>query len=142
MAWQAFFSVYGTQSNPHNFKRERVQVFLQSSKNQLKLTSWNYLTVFDVYKRCRALREMVTASGYDPRAVFELLLNTAQFELKLKEVCNHHHDLYFYGLPLYLRWSELYFLSFKYRHRTQPLIRTLILQHSFSYAWFSSVYLY
>lgn len=42
--------------------------------------------VFDVYKRCRALREMVTASGYDPRAVFELLLNTAQFELKLKEM--------------------------------------------------------
>ena len=32
------------------------------------------------------LREMVTASGYDPRAVFELMLNTAQFELKLKEV--------------------------------------------------------
>ena len=30
---------------------------------------------------------MVTVSGYDPRAVFELLLNTAQFELKLKEVC-------------------------------------------------------
>ena len=29
---------------------------------------------------------MVTSSGYDPRAVFELLLNTAQFELKLKEV--------------------------------------------------------
>lgn len=42
--------------------------------------------VFDVYKRCRALREMVTASGYDPKAVFELLLNTAQFELKLKEM--------------------------------------------------------
>ena len=37
-------------------------------------------------KRCRMLREMVTASGYDPRAVFELMLNTAQFELKLKEV--------------------------------------------------------
>ena len=44
-------------------------------------------TVFDVHKRCRTLREMVTTSGYDPRAVFELLLNTAQFELKLKEVC-------------------------------------------------------
>lgn len=44
-------------------------------------------TVFDVHKRCRILREMVTTSGYDPRAVFELLLNTAQFELKLKEVC-------------------------------------------------------
>ena len=101
-----FFSVYGTQRNPHNFKREQVEVFLCSSKNQLKLTSWNYLTVFDVYKRCRALREMVTASGYDPRAVFELLLNTAQFELKLKEVCNHHHDLYFYGLPFYLCISD------------------------------------
>ena len=42
--------------------------------------------MFDGNKRCRALREMVTASGHDPRAVFELLLNTAQFELKLKEV--------------------------------------------------------
>ena len=64
------------------------------------------MTVFDVYKRCRALREMVTASGYDPKAVFELLLNTAQFELKLKEVCNHHHDLYFYGLRFYLCISD------------------------------------
>lgn len=48
---------------------------------------WYHFTVFDVHKRSRTLREMVTMSGYDPRAVFELLLNTAQFELKLKEVC-------------------------------------------------------
>ena len=40
-----------------------------------------------MHKRSRTLREMVTTSGYNPRAVFELLLNTAQFELKLKEVC-------------------------------------------------------
>ena len=45
-----------------------------------------YFQGFDMNKRCRMLREMVTASGYDPRAVFELMLNTAQFELKLKEV--------------------------------------------------------
>ena len=45
-----------------------------------------YFQGFDINKRCRMLREMVTASGYDPRAVFELMLNTAQFELKLKEV--------------------------------------------------------
>ena len=32
------------------------------------------------------LREMVTACGYDPKTVFGLMLNTAQFELKLKEV--------------------------------------------------------
>lgn len=54
---------------------------------QLINTCWYHFTVFDVHKRCRTLREMVTVSGYDPRAVFELLLNTAQFELKLKEVC-------------------------------------------------------
>ncbi|XP_031552063.1 WASH complex subunit 5-like [Actinia tenebrosa] len=42
--------------------------------------------VFDNNKKCRAIRDIVTSSGYSPRAVFELLLNTAQFELKLKEM--------------------------------------------------------
>ncbi|EDO41150.1 predicted protein [Nematostella vectensis] len=41
---------------------------------------------FDSFKRCRAIKELVTTAGYSPRAVFELLLNTAQFELNLKEV--------------------------------------------------------
>ncbi|XP_073257126.1 WASH complex subunit 5-like isoform X2 [Porites lutea] len=42
--------------------------------------------MFDMHKRCRSLREMVTTTGYDPRIVFQLLLNTAQFELNLKEM--------------------------------------------------------
>ncbi|KAK3754472.1 hypothetical protein QZH41_018991, partial [Actinostola sp. cb2023] len=41
---------------------------------------------FDNNKRCRAIRDIVTSSGYSPRGVFELLLNTAQFELKLKNM--------------------------------------------------------
>ena len=32
------------------------------------------------------IRETVLATGYAPRAIFELLLNTSQFELELKEV--------------------------------------------------------
>ena len=31
----------------------------------------------------------MTTTGYDPRTVFQLLLNTAQFELNLKEVQYH-----------------------------------------------------
>ncbi|XP_020897630.1 WASH complex subunit 5 [Exaiptasia diaphana] len=42
--------------------------------------------VFDNNKRCRSIRDIVFASGYSPRGVFELLLNTAQFELKLKDM--------------------------------------------------------
>ena len=54
----------------------------------INVTLWFVFTlvVFDMHKRCRSLREMVTTTGYDPRTVFELLLNTAQFELNLKEV--------------------------------------------------------
>jgi WASH complex subunit strumpellin len=38
-------------------------------------------------KRCKQLRDQVLSdSKYSPLAVFQLLLNTAQFEFKLKEV--------------------------------------------------------
>ncbi|KAL3869501.1 hypothetical protein ACJMK2_042174 [Sinanodonta woodiana] len=41
----------------------------------------------EMNKRCKMLREQVLAdSKYDPLAVFELLLNTAHFEFKLKEM--------------------------------------------------------
>ncbi|XP_078609635.1 WASH complex subunit 5-like [Branchiostoma floridae x Branchiostoma japonicum] len=41
----------------------------------------------DLNKRCRQLREQVIAdSKYNPGILFELLLNTAQLELKLKEM--------------------------------------------------------
>ena len=59
---------------------------LVSRSHVLHCLFFYYFQGFDMNKRCRMLREMVTASGYDPRAVFELMLNTAQFELKLKEV--------------------------------------------------------
>ena len=42
----------------------------------------------ELNKRCKALREQVsTDSAFNPETVFRLLLYTAQFELKLKEVC-------------------------------------------------------
>ncbi|KAK3601512.1 hypothetical protein CHS0354_027658 [Potamilus streckersoni] len=41
----------------------------------------------EMNKRCKMLRDQVLAdSKYDPLAVFELLLNTAHFEFKLKEM--------------------------------------------------------
>ena len=45
----------------------------------------------DHHRRCKQLREDVVAIGYNPRALFVLLLNTAQFEFTLKEVCGHTH---------------------------------------------------
>lgn len=61
----------------------------KTALSQLKTNLLNYvffIKVFDNNKRCRTIRDIVTNSGYSPRGVFELLLNTAQFELKLKDV--------------------------------------------------------
>ncbi|KAJ8877566.1 hypothetical protein PR048_022021 [Dryococelus australis] len=45
------------------------------------------VTGWDGNKRCKQLREQVIADAkYSPQQVFELLLNTGQFELKLKEM--------------------------------------------------------
>nr|CAD7425882.1 unnamed protein product [Timema monikensis] len=42
---------------------------------------------WDTNKRCKQIRDQVVAdSKYNPLQVFELLLNTAQFELKIKEI--------------------------------------------------------
>ena len=48
----------------------------------------------DHHRRCKQLREDVVAIGYDPRALFVLLLSTAQFEFTLKEVCKHNYKQY------------------------------------------------
>ena len=40
-------------------------------------------------KKCKQLKEQVAQdSGYHPEELFRLLLYTAQFEFKLKEVCS------------------------------------------------------
>ena len=42
----------------------------------------------DINKRCKQiLQDVIRDVQYDPAAVFKLLLNTAQFEFNLKEVC-------------------------------------------------------
>ncbi len=42
----------------------------------------------DINKRCKQMLQLViTDVQYNPAAVFKLLLNTAQFEFNLKEVC-------------------------------------------------------
>lgn len=42
----------------------------------------------DINKRCKQMLQLViTDSQYNPAEVFKLLLNTAQFEFNLKEVC-------------------------------------------------------
>lgn len=41
-------------------------------------------------KRCKQIRDQVTADAKcNPLQVFELLLNTAQFELKIKDMFKH-----------------------------------------------------
>ena len=46
--------------------------------------------VADHHKRCKQIREEVVAAGYKPKKMFVFLLNTAQFEFLLKEVCALH----------------------------------------------------
>jgi len=42
----------------------------------------------DINKRCKQMLQFVlTETQYNPANVFKLLLNTAQFEFNLKEVC-------------------------------------------------------
>ena len=46
-----------------------------------------YLTGAEVSKRCKQLRDQVISdSKYNPLSVFQLLLETGQFEFQLKEV--------------------------------------------------------
>lgn len=54
----------------------------------LNIHSSNFWTaVTDANKRCRQVRDQIISDAkYDPLQVFELLLNTAQFELKFKEL--------------------------------------------------------
>ena len=47
-------------------------------------------SVADHHKRCKQIREEVVAAGYKPKKMFVFLLNTAQFEFLLKEVCALH----------------------------------------------------
>ena len=44
------------------------------------------LAVADYNKICKQIRDLVCSHKYDPKMVFVLLLNTAQFEFILKEV--------------------------------------------------------
>ena len=42
--------------------------------------------VADYHPRCKAVHAEVIAAGFDPRLLFVVLINTAQFEFLLKEV--------------------------------------------------------
>ena len=45
-----------------------------------------FLVVADNNRRCKQIKDEIIQMRYEPRAVFILLLNTAQFEFLLKEV--------------------------------------------------------
>ena len=45
-----------------------------------------HCVVADSNRRCKQIREEVCSCGYDPQALFTLLLNTSQFEFVMKEV--------------------------------------------------------
>lgn len=44
------------------------------------------ILVADYNRRCKLIQEDIIQMGYDPRALFQFLLNTAQFEFLLQEV--------------------------------------------------------
>ena len=44
------------------------------------------LAVAEYHRGCKQIRELIVQLGFNPRALFILLLNTAQFEFLLKEV--------------------------------------------------------
>ena len=49
-----------------------------------------YISAWEGNKRCKQIRDQVISDAkYNPLQVFELLLNTAQFELKIKEMFKH-----------------------------------------------------
>lgn len=46
----------------------------------------NFILVADYNRRCKQIHDEIIQLGYDPRALFRLLLNIAQFEFLMKEV--------------------------------------------------------
>lgn len=50
------------------------------------LTSVSPIPVADSNKKCKMIRDEILQFGYDPRALFQFLLNVAQFEFLMKEV--------------------------------------------------------
>jgi WASH complex subunit strumpellin len=49
-----------------------------------------FLPAWEGNKRCKQIRDQVIADAkYNPLQVFELLLNTAQFELKIRDMFKH-----------------------------------------------------
>lgn len=47
--------------------------------------------VADYHKICKQIQDQIVQLGFNPRALFILLLNTAQFEFLLKEV---YYEMY------------------------------------------------
>ena len=62
------------------------------------------LSVSDHHKRCKQIHDEVCAVGYNPRSLFVLLLNTAQFEFLLKEVkkvgCYYYRIIINYSITI------------------------------------------
>lgn len=75
-----------------NMTKEFIwNLFNQKNLIQLKkfllIYYFFFFTVFEYTKKCKQIREQVIAdSKYDPMLIFQLLINTAQFELKIKEL--------------------------------------------------------
>ena len=45
-----------------------------------------FVSVADHNKKCKMIREEIVQTGYDPRGLFQFLLNVSQFEFIMKEV--------------------------------------------------------
>lgn len=64
----------------------RLMTCLRECNVTLRWTMLHTALVSDHHRRCKQIRDDVCAVGYNPRSLFVLLLNTAQFEFLLKEM--------------------------------------------------------
>lgn len=54
--------------------------------NILFIDFYSYISVALHNKRCKQILDEILGLGFDPRALFQFLLNIAQFEYVVKEV--------------------------------------------------------
>ena len=52
----------------------------------LKRRKNKFILVSEMNKKCRQIKDAINTFGHNPSKLFQLLLNTAQFEFLLKEV--------------------------------------------------------
>ncbi|XP_003385312.1 PREDICTED: WASH complex subunit strumpellin-like [Amphimedon queenslandica] len=67
----------------------RLMGSLRDSNATLRWIILHTAPVADHNKKCKMIREEIVQTGYDPRGLFQFLLNVSQFEFIMKEMFEH-----------------------------------------------------